>query len=1554
MNQIHRIVFNRSTGIAQAVPEIASSCGGGAGTSTTVGQAKRPRLNRLTTACLSALAAMATLGSVPAWADGGRGGDSVYGADALGGAAGQPSGPNAVGGRGGELFDNGGGGGGGSVNVTGAYVGYGGNGGRGGGTANGADNGGIAGSGGATPLTSGSVAIDISGPIASAGNGGDGQTANTAPDGLDGAFSGGGGGGGGGGFNFTSTADGAQLNNSASLVGGSGGRGGNGDPQLISGSVGGGGGGGEGGGGLLLAGANAVVTSSGPVTGGSGGNGGNGGNGNERAPIFASGGAGGDGGSGIAFSAAGGKLTNTGMLSGGNGGVGGAGGLGQVLTAASGAGGAGVRGADLAVINGGTISGGLSGDGATRASAVVFTGGTNSYTLLPNSVTTGNVLAFSTADTLGLSGDAVTNGNGTFDVSAIGPAAQYRGFGQFSKTGNNTWTLTGTTTAVTPWSVTGSGTLAVGSDASLGDVSGALSINGATLKATAGFTLARSLLLGNYVNIDTNGFNVTASGLIGMKPFQGIEVDPISYGELHKQGAGTLTITNAGNDYNGGTFVESGTLAVAGAGALGTYAVQVSSGATLDVSQATDSALVRFLGGAGTVAIGDKTLVVDNTASGTTFDGVIQDGGITGGTGGKLLITDAGVNWTLTNAQTFTGGTTLQAGNLFLTGNGAFVAGSALALQGGTLDVSGINASGVVLGDLSGGGNLALGAKSLTVGTANSTTYSGVASGTGGLTKVGDGTLTLAGVNTYSGGTAVNAGTVQTSTTGALGSGPVAVNAGGALLLGGNFNAGNLAIGTASRPTPNGDVNGGFLQFADNASAGTATLNNQGNIEWTGTSTAASATLTNSNGGSTVFYNSSTAGSANIVNANGQTNFFDNSSTGTATVTNQSGGLLDFYDNSTASGATVVNQAGGTVRIRGVGTPGLAIGSLSGAGAVVLGTKALTVGGLNTDTTVSGVISGTGGSLVKTGTGTLTLTGANTYTGGTTVSSGTLSGNAASFGTGAIVDNAALVIDQASDATLANTLSGTGSLTKTGTGQLLYTGNGAGFTGSTLVSGGSLSVNGSLGGTSTIGSGGVLKGIGTIGTTVLAAGATLAPGNSIGTLTVNGDFTFMPGSRYEVEVNAAGQSDLLRVNGTATLGGAAVAVIAATGSYNLTTDYTILSAANRVGTFGSVSSNFAFLDPTLRYAGNDVLLSLRRNDVAFASVGATPNQRAAAAGLQSVGASALYDVVVQSTAATAQSAFNQLSGELHASVKTALLEDSRFVRDAALDRLRSESGNGMSVNEVGNGSATWARVFGSDGHIDGDGNAWRLNRDLAGFLVGADTLLANGWRTGALAGYSKSNLDVDGLSSTAKADSYHVGVYGGTQWDATSLRLGASYTWNKLDTQRNIGFTGFANNLKADYDVSTTQIFGEIGQRIDMGTVAVEPFAGLAYVNVDADGFRETGGAAALRSGGGSIDSTFGTLGVRASTQLSETTRLRGTLGWRHAFGERVPTSTNAFATGNAFTVSGVPLAKDVAVLEAGIETQLQKNMTLGLSYAGQFGDGLKDHGFKVSLGWKF
>ncbi|MBR0746541.1 autotransporter domain-containing protein [Bradyrhizobium japonicum] len=124
------------------------------------------------------------------------------------------------------------------------------------------------------------------------------------------------------------------------------------------------------------------------------------------------------------------------------------------------------------------------------------------------------------------------------------------------------------------------------------------------------------------------------------------------------------------------------------------------------------------------------------------------------------------------------------------------------------------------------------------------------------------------------------------------------------------------------------------------------------------------------NPGTLQFANSATAGDAIITtNAFGKTLFTGSSSGGTATLITNSGGVVD---------------------ISGLTSGGIGVGAISGSGQYVLGAKNLSAGSLGTDTEVSGVISGTVGSLTKVGTGTLTLSGANTYSGGTTVSGGTL------------------------------------------------------------------------------------------------------------------------------------------------------------------------------------------------------------------------------------------------------------------------------------------------------------------------------------------------------------------------------------------------------------------------------------------------------------------------------------------------------------------------------------------------------------------------------------
>lgn len=141
--------------------------------------------------------------------------------------------------------------------------------------------------------------------------------------------------------------------------------------------------------------------------------------------------------------------------------------------------------------------------------------------------------------------------------------------------------------------------------------------------------------------------------------------------------------------------------------------------------------------------------------------------------------------------------------------------------------------------------------------------------------------------------------------------------------------------------------------------------------------------------------------------------------------------------------------------------------------------------------------------------------------------------------------------------------------------------------------------------------------------------------------------------------------------------------------------------------------------------------------------------------------------------------------------------------------------------------------------------------------------------------------------------------------------------------------------LKDDYRAGTFQAFGELGYRIDAAAATtIEPFANLAYVNLHTGAFSETGGGAMLRGASQTNEATFTTVGVGASHAFNVVgvdVAARGAIGWQHVFGDTVPTSVHAFSGGDAFSISGVPIGKDAARLEAGLDFALTRDATLGL-----------------------
>ncbi|MFZ5677944.1 MAG: autotransporter outer membrane beta-barrel domain-containing protein [Pseudomonadota bacterium] len=494
-------------------------------------------------------------------------------------------------------------------------------------------------------------------------------------------------------------------------------------------------------------------------------------------------------------------------------------------------------------------------------------------------------------------------------------------------------------------------------------------------------------------------------------------------------------------------------------------------------------------------------------------------------------------------------------------------------------------------------------------------------------------------------------------------------------------------------------------------------------------------------------------------------------------------------------------------------------------------------------------------------------------------------------------------------------------------------------------------------------SGGMLGGNGSIRS--LGAAGIVNPGSrgGIGTLTA-GSASFTSGSVFQVDLDPS-DADLLTVTGTATIdAGAQVSVLAGAGSYADGMEYLILDATIRAGAFGGVIDNSAFLSFMLDQDKDPNQVWLRVAQVAvFPDVAETPNQLSTAQALQTLDpANPIYDAVLQLGAGEARQAFDRLSGEIHASLKSVIFEESRYLREAVFGRLNQAASGDLAITPVADAdlgaasrvrSGLWGRGFGSWGELDGNGNAASVDRSAGGFFAGLDGEIAEDMRFGLIAGYGRTSLDADRRAATGDLDGYHIGVYGGMALDSLNLRLGAAYGWYDIDTRRQADFPGFSDRLDADYSAETAQVFGELGYRFDLGGLAAEPFARAAHVHLHTGGLDEEGGAAALSADSDNQDMTFTTLGLRAAARFSlgrSSVTAQGLLGWRHGFGDITPETMLALAGSADFAIAGVPVARDALLMEAGLAAKLGEDVMFGLSYSGQTGDGVEDHGVRGSI----
>ena len=657
------------------------------------------------------------------------------------------------------------------------------------------------------------------------------------------------------------------------------------------------------------------------------------------------------------------------------------------------------------------------------------------------------------------------------------------------------------------------------------------------------------------------------------------------------------------------------------------------------------------------------------------------------------------------------------------------------------------------------------------------------------------------------------------------------------------------------------------------------------------------------------------------------------------------GGLVTTTSNATPA-IVLFNSSNNTINIGGavfgnaLGAKGINVGGTSAsnvfnilAGGSVLGSQGITftAGGNvinnagtisgSTDTGItgstgvdtvfnSGVITGGGGTAINLngGADTLTLVPGSTITGkalgGTGIDTlgfdgtGSATFNLGNLGAGLQYDEFEL-------------------LRKTGISVWTLTGATA-FNGATTVEAGGLIVNGTLPSVVTV-HGGYLGGSGTIGGLVVNNVGTVAPGNSIGTINVNGNVTFNAGS-YQVEINAAGQSDKIAATGTATLNGGTVQIVPLGTGFLANTQYTIVTAAGGVtGTFASLAPLTApLVSGQLSYDANNVYFLLQQVAGFGTLTGLTPNQSAVSTTLDQAqlgGASGPLSTAINTLAALntpgIKAGLDDLAGQIHADGRRFTTDQAgafqNFMWNAGTQsrgetvRMSASSyapeptdpiGKALRARRAAPAQSVWFGGYGNWDRVAATDIAFGTNTSIGGAALGVDLWNSPGATVGLAVGASTGKIRSAVRADRIDANAGHAGFYARGESYGFNVASAISYSFAALESSRAISFLG--ETATGQSRANTFAATLGIARPFQFGGFKAEPFANLDWYATRQNGFSETGapGVNQIVQAGG-FDALFGTAGLRLMHQTVMANGLPAqfgvTLGARHEFSGNAP-----------------------------------------------------------------
>ena len=520
-----------------------------------------------------------------------------------------------------------------------------------------------------------------------------------------------------------------------------------------------------------------------------------------------------------------------------------------------------------------------------------------------------------------------------------------------------------------------------------------------------------------------------------------------------------------------------------------------------------------------------------------------------------------------------------------------------------------------------------------------------------------------------------------------------------------------------------------------------------------------------------------------------------------------------------------------------------------------------------------------------------------------------------------------------------------GSLVKRGAGTLVMTGNNS-YTGGTTVQEGSL-----FGFTESFGSGFVNVNGGTFGVLASYNDTFTQKGvlNSLmGTARAEvqkANIIVNDGGTYAVIADQNVQVGTLKFNEGSQIGVTSLTQDAFEQAYNGNAQTGTVTADSIEGFDNAVvTPDYALVNHTVTLDGNTITGVLEKGNKTLADYAVNGNGVSVANALNAD--ETLLAGLTSATKEEARQTIASLANDIHVTANAMSIANGQALIRAVKDQAIGIDG-AARVADVDEGRARlWMSAVGNWSKMDRAGSS-KLKSDFYTGLVGLEADINVDNKVGIFFGAGKTKFKA-GSDGKIDSDDLHFGIYGQSKFEPVRVNYGFAYTHQDRDSGRALIYKDQLFGSSVNYSAKVAQIFGEVAYTgLNFGNVNVEPYVGLAWMHLSADGFSENYAGGNVKTNFESQNLAVSNLGARVKVPFEVGTakvKAVADVNWTQFMGDTRGKSTLTLGNGAKAKIQSEKLSA-VAAVGLGLEAQLGKRASLGVSYYGAYGSKIKSNG---------